>query len=68
MTATTSEQAIVMENVEKSAMELKVQAEKQDHYPLSHLKFYCRKPESVSCFFAGKKDGHPLSFHNFVTQ
>ncbi len=28
VTATTSEQAIVMENVEKSAMELKVQAEK----------------------------------------
>lgn len=28
MTAVTSEQAIVMENVEKSAMEFKVQAEK----------------------------------------
>jgi hypothetical protein len=55
--AVTSEQAIVMENVEKSAMvERIVQAGKveQDHYPLSHLTFYCRTPELVSCFFAGK--------------
>ena len=55
MTATTSEQAIVMENVEKSAMELKVQAEKQDHYPLSHLTFYLQEAGVGFLLLCGEK-------------
>jgi len=27
----------------------------RDQYPLSHLPFYSRKPEWVSCFFTGKR-------------
>ncbi|MDO7485410.1 hypothetical protein Q5O89_04690 [Peribacillus frigoritolerans] len=72
MTAVKSEQAIVMENVEKSAkVELIVEAGKMNitgPLPAFTLDIYCRKPKSVSCFFVGKMDGHPLSFHNFVTQ
>ncbi|MDP1418482.1 hypothetical protein Q8G35_08655 [Peribacillus simplex] len=68
MTTATSKQAIVMGNVEKSAMEMKGQVEKLNRTPAFTLTFYSRKPDLVSCFFAGKKDGHPLSFHNFVTQ